>query len=279
MKKIVFVLVVLMLTTSVWAGEVLITCAQDAPGDPNVTIGYVNTTGQPVRAFALNIKLDNDEKITDVNCNVNSDYYVYPGSIQIDGQGNVTDWGSCVADAGQYPVDTLPGLDSNGITVEMGALYVGEANAPADSGDLLKIKVSGECNISITGNVLRGKVVLEDATSVDPNASGCSAGGFDCFPSSDPKYGQWVAQGKPKAWCCAHQGDGDATGDGIVNIFDLITLKAAWGGIYPAAPYDCRADYTHDGKVNIFDLIKLKSNWGTNYGEACQSDWKNDCGS
>ncbi len=254
MKKIIFVLVVLMLTTSVWAGEVLITCAQDAPGDPNVTIGYVNTTGQPVRAFALNITVDGGATISAVEC-LNSDYYIYPGSIDIDdGEVEEGGWGSCVCDAGDYD-DTLPGLDSNGVTIEMASLYAAtdpeHTTAPADSGDLLKIKVSGACCITIEGNVLRGKVVLEDATSVDPNAPGCCATGFDPYVDTC-----W------SAIQCPGQASGDATCDGNVNAVDLFKLKQSWLKKFGDVGYNCCANFNHDSfGVNAVDLFILKQNW------------------
>jgi hypothetical protein len=160
----------------------------------------------------------------------------------------------------------------------MGSLYVGAANAPPATGDLIKIQVDSNCNISISGNAIRGDVVLEDVTSLDVNAPGCEVNDMDC----DPVTGQakWIELGKPEAWCCPGQREGDASGDGKVNIFDLIPLKASYGITWPAAGYDCRCDSTHDGKVNIFDLIKLKSNYGTTVDAACSTYGydPSDCG-
>ncbi|MCI0364044.1 MAG: dockerin type I domain-containing protein [Phycisphaerales bacterium] len=50
---------------------------------------------------------------------------------------------------------------------------------------------------------------------------------------------------------------GDVTGDGVVNIDDLLAVIAAWGSIGPNA-----ADVTGDGQVNVHDLLMVISNWG-----------------
>lgn len=278
MKKIVFALAVLMFATPALA-EVQIICAQ-VPNEPNIVISYVCTLGEDVRCFGLNIQLNNDETISAVEC-LSTDYYVYPGQFSYDGV--TPSFGSCVCGSG-YP-DTLPGLDSNGVTIEMCSLYAAEdpehQDPPAASGDLLKITVTGECLLDITENGIRGGVIDEDNVDIDPNVidpvSDCNVSGLDCFPSDDPGYDQWVIQGKPGAWCCDYQADGDVDGDGKVNIFDLIYLKASYGKNYPDAAYDCRADNNHDGKVNIFDLIYMKANYGQTLGGACDDALKGDC--
>lgn len=58
---------------------------------------------------------------------------------------------------------------------------------------------------------------------------------------------------------------GDATGDGVVNVEDLLAVIGAWGSC-PAPPADCDADVAPypdgDGIVNIDDLLAVISNWG-----------------
>ena len=51
---------------------------------------------------------------------------------------------------------------------------------------------------------------------------------------------------------------GDITGDGVVDVADLITLLANWG---ECPPLDCLADLNFDGVVDVADLILLLSNW------------------
>jgi hypothetical protein len=280
MKKIVFAVVVLMLAAPAGASQVFITCAQ-VPNEPNIIISYNDeyNPGNPVRCFGLDLQLDNAETVLEVEC-LSADYYVYPGQFSYDGQTPSFGTCDCTGKAG-----ALPG--PNGVTIEMCSLYADDDpdhnEPPAASGPLVRVKVSGECCISITPNALRGGVVLEDNAVVEPNVPGpndCCVSGLDCFPKTDPKYAQWVTQGKPEAWCCTNQRNGDATGDGQCNVFDLMRLKLAVGGTYPNAPYDCRADFTHDGNVNVFDLMTLKLNVGTNWGFTCASEGYNpdDCG-
>jgi hypothetical protein len=174
MKKIIFALVVLMLTAPAWA-EVLITCQQAAPNEPNVIVSYANTEAQPVRGFALNIVVDKGN-ILEVEClSKDYGYYIYPGSVNPEGGQEPTagNWGTCVCDPCEYD-DTLMGPnDSNGVTVEMASLYSPNDPAhdtePCDVGDLVRIKVETNCCITIAKNVLRAGVVMEDATSVEPN--------------------------------------------------------------------------------------------------------------
>jgi hypothetical protein len=54
---------------------------------------------------------------------------------------------------------------------------------------------------------------------------------------------------------------GDLTGDGTVNVFDLLALLEAWGDC-PDPPAECPADLNGDGTVNVFDLLMLLDNWG-----------------
>ena len=271
MKKIIFVLAVLVLAVPVFA-RVDITCAQ-VGDEPNVIVSYNNTEGQPVRAFALNITVDGGATITAVEC-LNSDYYIYPGSIDIDdGEVEEDGWGSCVCDPEDYD-DTLPGLDSNGVTIEMASLYAAtdpeHTTAPAASGQLLKLTLDGDSTacITIEGNVLRGKVVLEDATSLDPNALGCCAElGCAClgdisdtagtgppdtfvdigdlnallmamfaqYPAGDGT-GRYLLNPVPPGFECMDISDTAGTGppDGFVDIGDLNALLMAMFGAYPA---------------------------------------------
>ena len=51
---------------------------------------------------------------------------------------------------------------------------------------------------------------------------------------------------------------GDMTGDGAVDVVDLVALIAAWG---PCAG-QCEADMNGDDAVNVTDLVMLITNWG-----------------
>jgi hypothetical protein len=267
MRKIIFALVVLMLAAPAWS-EVLITTAQ-VGGEPNVIVSFVNSEGQHVRAFALDIVVESSENpdlvISAVEC-LSDDYYVYPGSIQIT-DNEVTSPGSCVCDD-SYD-DTLAGIDSNGVTIEMASLYSPNDPdhnvAPQDSGDLVKLTLSdcgGDVTITITANELRGKVVMEDATSVDPNAPAGAAAlpGCGCMDDEDPDYANWVTAGEPNCWCYDCFDCGDNTGDCTLTFGDVSTLIAGW----PPNPFDACADLNKDLAMTFGDVSILIANWPPN---------------
>jgi hypothetical protein len=221
-----------------------------------------------VRAFALDIRLGTDANITEVT-GISPDYYIYPGTIWIDAQGNVMDLGTPTAEYSDLPSGTLPGLDSNSITIEMASLYapvgLGSPNAPAKFGDLVSIKVSGEfcvfttcescfpaseyCCITISANVARAGstgVVMEDPNEVvDVNFHNiCDYPPPPCYTGT--QTAEWAAVGEPGCWCAANhiaanprQCLGDAVGDtqGRNNYWtstnDLSVLIAAWNKPYP----------------------------------------------
>jgi len=55
---------------------------------------------------------------------------------------------------------------------------------------------------------------------------------------------------------------GDITGDGLVNVQDLLALLAAWGACDGACPPACDADLDETCAVDVFDLLVLLNNWG-----------------
>jgi hypothetical protein len=52
----------------------------------------------------------------------------------------------------------------------------------------------------------------------------------------------------------------DVTGDGVVDVDDLIAVILAWGPC-PAPPAACPADTNTDGVVDVDDLIAVILNW------------------
>jgi hypothetical protein len=54
---------------------------------------------------------------------------------------------------------------------------------------------------------------------------------------------------------------GDATGDGVVNVDDVVAVILAWGAC-PVPPAQCPADLDHSGAVDVDDLINVILNWG-----------------
>lgn len=111
-----------------------------------------------VRAFSLDIRVSNGI-ITSVG-NFSPHYQIYPDSIYIDDYGEIIDLGTPVCPP-ERP-ETLGGLGTSGMTIMMGSLYIGEANAPPSTGVLLTFIISAECGITIEENACRGGVVLEE---------------------------------------------------------------------------------------------------------------------
>jgi|GEM_PF-1006480 len=54
---------------------------------------------------------------------------------------------------------------------------------------------------------------------------------------------------------------GDATGDGVVNIFDAVAVGRSWETTRGDPSYSDGADLTNDGVVNIFDAVAIGRNW------------------
>jgi hypothetical protein len=56
--------------------------------------------------------------------------------------------------------------------------------------------------------------------------------------------------------------NGDITGDGKVNILDIVKIAIKFGMIYPNADWDPNADINNDGKINILDIVIVAINFG-----------------
>lgn len=196
------------------------------------------TDGERVRAFALDITV-NKGKILAISDFIrgestaqNPGYGIFPGNfaryITVNAAtGEVVTWDPAEYTPVADPCDpgALGGLGTNGITVEMGALYYpptdDSPNAPPTSGLLFKLTLSEAANVTIALNELRGGVVLtnpEIAATVDlSQAINVTVGGgvvaaADLIPASHPDYAEWVAVGKPACWAYPRQCHGDADG-------------------------------------------------------------------
>jgi len=237
MKKMIFVLAVLFVTAPAMAGVVVEVV--DLAAGCQVNINYdANGTGN-IRAFGLDITADGGATIDAID-GLSADYVIYPGSIVIN-NNEVNDYGTPVAEAGLG--GALEGLGYSGITIEMGSLYeMGVDPAPAATGTLCTLTLSGLCNVTIEENTARGGVVMEDPSAdADPTLNGGA-----------------VTECELACWSHTCQPQGDATTDGVINLADLAALKAAWGSSSPSC-----ADFNHDYSVNLADLAALKAGWGT----------------
>ena len=261
MKKLILVLAILVAAPVVTYGALDVSMRLDA-NDVNI----VYTGGDPCnlpRAFALDIILvgnPNDPKydpnivikqVSDYKTNGESNstskgYGIYPARIVIDANGNVTSWGSPLAD----PCD--PGgsmaLPSKHIILEFGSLYVGGPNAPDPCGILCELHFdcngsTGDVNIIMTPEVTyRGGVVLEDGNTAPfitktLRYTPCVAQQqLKCLKSpaqggNSVEYNDWVAWGEPNCWCYKRQCRGDADGKKVgfhVASADLTLFKRAY---------------------------------------------------
>ena len=252
MKKLSVLAAVLLLATPALAAVRILV----EPEDTVVAIKY-ETDDEKVRAFALDITVDKgaimgiSDFVRGESTAETPGYGIFPANfaryITVDPNGNVTDWNinnyTPIAD----PCDpfALGSLGTNGITVEMGALYYPtddtSVNAPPNSGQLFKLTLSEPATLTVALNEIRGGVVLTDPdvpASVDlSQATGVVvAGGGDLLPPTHPDYAEWVAVGKPRCWAYPRQCHGDAdglavaskTGTYYVGTDDLNILIAAW---------------------------------------------------
>lgn len=266
MKRIILVLMILALAIPAGA-QVVITAyneswkGQSTPGDCNIVHVKYDFTSETndVRAFALNIGLvdtnDTNNALIDYvlptyqigECNATDrGYGIFPGSIQIDGSGNVTDYGSPVVGE---TVDGSGFIDVNAtnMIIEMGSLYTG-ANSPPKSGELLQFRVNDKfCSVVITENTQRGGVVMEN-----PNESvSYSAPRREVYlPGDITRLG------------------GDGSRDGKVLMKDYLVLSAN----YKKSPLpDPRADLCAlggkppDGKCLMVDYLLLSAWYKTDW--------------
>ena len=137
-------------------------------------INYECTAGEVVRAFALDVSVDRGI-ITGITGFLRGEskagaagYGIFPAAFRDHisvGAGTNINWDvsgytplAVVADA---PTGTLPGLNSSGVTLELGALWdpTVAAAMPGSSGTLCVLNLSSGANVSIAPNPIRGGVV------------------------------------------------------------------------------------------------------------------------
>jgi hypothetical protein len=278
MKKVLVTLVVFALALPAWAA-VNISCTADGN---QVTVNYA-VSGEPnkVSGFGLDITVDSGAKITSIS-DLNSKYWVYPGSIVIL-NGEVNDVGTPIGDPVRFP-GTLGGLGTNGISIEMGALYYptgdNSPNAPPLSGTVLKFRVDKDCAVTIQENAVRGGVVLTKP-SIDPtvNFTGCVVTS-ECYPKTYVHYADWKLMNKSlrNCWCAkpigsGYQCDGDADGvtQGVLKyrVFtnDFNILVANWkkvitdAALNPCADFDRLPQGVLKYRVFTNDFNILVGNW------------------
>jgi hypothetical protein len=178
MKKLSVVLVVAMMAVSASAAVRII--VEDMGG--MAAVKY-ETDGEIVRAFALDVTVDAGVLVgvRDFHRGESTaekpGYGIFPSAfaaaIEVDPEtGEVVDWDvndyTPEADPCDAPQDTLPGLGTYGVTLEMGALYSppedDSPNAPGTEGLLCRLPISEMATVSVKLNKIRGGIVLTDPT-------------------------------------------------------------------------------------------------------------------
>ena len=260
MKKIVFVLVLLLFAAPAWATTVTIDACDIGGGQ--VEISYVTDANLP-RAFGLDITVTNGN-ITACEPNMTGEctvsvrgFGIFPGTIVIEADGTVSDYNTPVA-----PSDdpgALGGLDTNGITIEMGSLYV-DGNAPPLEGVLCTITVTENCTVNIAGNAARC-------------GTGSDARGVVMENPGEVPIVDYVSGAVTLGCTC----EGEVTDDNKVTIADAIKIVGDlnnYGVVIDfvntipksdTAHYSECGDANNDDKITIADAIKIVG-WLNNYG-------------
>jgi len=258
MRKIIPLLIILLLAAQAMA-TVTIRAIQEVPSSSagfysaarqcNVLdINYTCDAGERVRAFAVEVNIDNGfyfSGIGDYNFGESSaltggktGYGIFPGKFRDVINPENPDW----ADSNYYPIAPAADADADGsgigthrVILELGSLYSGDANKPPASGTLCRLWVipprpAMDCNLQISVNTTRRGIVLEDGNQITPTlvARGLVSAGKvsfpECFPCWDCytiQYNEFVTVWKPCCWCgqytsqacptpCPYQCKGDA---------------------------------------------------------------------
>jgi len=243
MKKLILVLAVLLVSLPAMAATVTI----DADCDGGVyTVSYA-TDGNLPRAFALDIEVATGT-ITGVS-DLSADYDIYPGSIVII-DGEVNDVGSAVCDDA-YP-DTLGGIGTAGITIEMGSLYAAGDAEPNASGVLFTFTTSeAETVATVSENVIRGGIVMEnpeepvtfvdDVNDCEDDVCVADINGDTVISLIDMSmlYGMLGQAGPPYSIPCLAGDPADINGDLVISLIDMSMLYGMLGQAGPPYSIPC----------------------------------------
>ena len=98
--------------------------------------------------------------------------------------------------------------------------------------------------------ILAGSV--NSLVSIDVKSPGSSNGYWSMYRGNNQRTG--YSDGTGNTECGSTMGD--VTGDGIVNILDLVQVVNYI--LELSSPmYECAADFNQDGSVNILDLVQI----------------------
>jgi hypothetical protein len=244
MKRTLLIVAILALSVAPAMATVTISAIQTVPSAANgaystsagrpcnaIDINYICGAGESVRAFALEVTLDNgftftsvadynkgESKIVAGDANYKLGYGIFPGKFRdvITPANPVWTDGNYMPIAPNTDADaTGTGIGTNKVIIEAGSLYVGASNKPPSVGRLCRLyvmppRVPLDCNITLALNTTRGGVVLEDGTAATTSlvARGLVAAGkisfpecFPCWGATETQYAQFLTVWKPNCWC------------------------------------------------------------------------------
>jgi len=157
---------------SAWARAEVRVFVEDNGG--LASIKYECTAGEVVRGFALDVSVNKGQivGISDFFRGVSKagarGYGIFPAAFRdyiTPGSGTNIDWNvsgyTPLAVRADRPADTLPGLNSSGVTLEFGGLWdpTDPAAMPDLAGTLCALQISEPAQVSVTANLARSGVV------------------------------------------------------------------------------------------------------------------------
>jgi hypothetical protein len=144
---------------------------------PTNGLAYINyecTAGEVVRAFALDVTVDRGQILGITNyfrgpsTASAQGYGIFPASFRDHitvSSGSNANWSvsgySPLAVAADAPGGTMPGLNSSGVTLELGALWdpAVPAAIPPSSGTLCALQISQTATVTVAANLSRSGIV------------------------------------------------------------------------------------------------------------------------
>jgi hypothetical protein len=245
MRRILLIVVMLLLATAPAMATVTVTAKQHAASNAlgqytatgrqcnMIDVTYSCGAGELVRAFALELTLDNGFVISGIDGYVRGEsnsvtpgYGIFPGSFRNVLTPEDVNW----ANPDYNPIASTDdpdaagtGLGTNKVILEMGSLYVGDGNKPTSAGTLCRLTVTpkyrgadtngfgpAEATMTFAVNTLRGGVVLESGASVTPTVVSQNASGvankfslmktFPCWEPYRLQYNEWLSIWEPRCW-------------------------------------------------------------------------------
>lgn len=271
MKKIIAALLVLALAAPAFATTVTATQISGT----EVKISYSGGTPVP-RGFGIDVTLDT-AAIFDSSTEISTDYWVTLSTLGWRSSSRIASpfVRDPVADADVHP-DTLPGYDSNGVTLEMGSLYGNAtglaltipASAPPTTGDLVTLVVDvnliTEPNLAAVGmanNTARGGIVLEGGgagSTYNGTAMYISTLNRAEFTVWKDTWGSGNPANAPKNWLGYCWKCGDVDNNGYLSSNDIIVTLNKVKGSDPTNPGEADADM--NGYLSSNDIIVVLNN-------------------